>query len=419
VNKKPQKWVAKKNLFDGKLETDGINGGTGAKATDGNRFRTANYTKVKPNTAYIWSGITADGTYFFDANYTFISGVTGTNQFTTPSNAAYALARFLYSANPSGVSSANVQLEEGSTATPYEPFQLVLPKAKTGLAFNGVTDYLQLPSMTMDSIEIECLIDPVQVQYAMILDARTGLGGALNGSLNTDFKNAFRLWIDGVEQPTDPITIPRNKRIKIKVLSPNIFTDDVTIFTHYNRLSNFLKGTLYKVTCYLNGGIIAQYDFENPRNIVGNQVIPNAQNLIPSFEDSRWSIHPNAKVLGKDVLHLDATAVSQGSRIKVPVIPNTQYKFVINCPNGTRMRIGKDDGTTNGAWLNETNTINTFTAPSDCQQIIVTLENNVAASGSFDFIRPQLYQLTGQEGTINGSPVPQLRHAKRRLYSKR
>jgi hypothetical protein len=295
--------------------------------------------------------------------------------------------------------------------------QKPIAKAKTGLSFNGVTDYLQLPSMTMDSVEIECLID--SYIHTALLDARTGYANSdvyLDTNLSSSTWNVF---INNNQISSLSSTI--GQRTKVKFVSKSgAFTDDVTIFANY--VGGFkTKGTLYKVTCYLNGNIVAQYDFENMRNIVGNQVIPNAVNLIPSFEDARWSIHANAKVLGRDVLHLDATGINQATRIEIPVLPNKQYKFDIT--SNELMRVGKSDGTTSGGYLGSISgsnkTTTTFTTDSSTTSVIISLQNGSVPTGSFDFVRPQLYQLTGQEGTLNGAPQQQNKHAKRRLYAKR
>ena len=74
----------------------------------------ANYTPVKPNTMYYKSN--TDGIVFYNINKAYISGVSG-HTFTTPSNAAYAC----YTVQVSMLDT--FQLEEGSTATEYEPYK--------------------------------------------------------------------------------------------------------------------------------------------------------------------------------------------------------------------------------------------------------------------------------------------------------
>jgi hypothetical protein len=174
--------------------------------------------------------------------------------------------------------------------------------------------------MTMDSVEIDCLIDVNQpFNGSNIFDARDGL---LNGWVGIDtssggvFSSAF--------------TFTKGVRQKVLVKTSNPFTDNVIIFS--DRLgtpSKCTKGTLYKVTCYLGNQIVAQYDFENPSNIVGTSVLQNGINLIPNFEDARWSLHANTQVLGKHLLRLNATANTQWSSCSVSLRPNTKYALYL------------------------------------------------------------------------------------------
>jgi hypothetical protein len=56
---------------------------------------------------------------------------------------------------------------------------------------------------------------------------------------------------------------------------------------------------------------------------------------------------------------------------------------------------------------------------TNAKTIEFQIKNTSETTGTFDFIKPQLYQLDGKEGTITGSPVPQLKRSKRVLYAKR
>jgi hypothetical protein len=210
----------------------------------------------------------------------------------------------------------------------------------------------------------------------------------------------------------------RGQRTVLKAVCDKTFTDDVTIFGFNNRTQEFTKATLYKVTCYLAGQVVAQYDFTNPANIVGDKVIPNAKNLIPSFEDSRWSLHANAKVLGKDVLRLDATGSWQFSEVALNVTPNMKHKITLNVPTGANGYI-EVFVNSSGSWVSAWSSYNTtgFEFTPTTNQIRFRVGSN--QSGSFDFIKPQLYQLDGKEGTIVGSPIPLNKRAKRSLYAKR
>jgi hypothetical protein len=304
-----------------------------------------------------------------------------------------------------------VQLEEGTTATPYEPYQLILPRAKTGQAFNGTTDYLQLPSMTMDSIEIECLIDSVQ-----------GSGWKLFVDNNSSSPNYYY----GVNAPTAEIVrsgfvsigdaFRYNERIKLNLKLNSSISDGFTIFSASDG-GGKVKGTLYKITPYLNGQPLVTYDLENPSNIIGDKVIPNAKNLIPSFEDARWSLHANFKVLGKDVGRFEATSGTSLTTIlyNIPVTEGRTYLFPTQ-GNG-RIRIARGDN--NGYIADSWNTVNkSFVVPSGLTSINFQLDNN-ASAGTFDFIKPQLYELPTTTATLFGKPSPLRKASKRSLYEKR
>jgi hypothetical protein len=421
VNKKPAKYVPKKNLFDGLFESGSIDSTTGLNSS-GSAIRSVNIYPVKPNAVYTLSNngnYTDQRMFYYDQNKNYISSANFVSTFTVPSNCYFVRFRILVTDL-----TVKAQLEEGSTATAFENFQLVLPKAKTGLSFNGVTDYLQLPSMTMDSIEIDCLIDSVQPNSGnnYIVDARTGLTNGYIRLIDTSLQGWGSLKLNG-QSITNPSTqITRGQRIKLLIGANAPFTDDVTIFSfNTGGLANDkTKGTLYKVTCYLNNNIVAQYDFENPANQVGTTMMDGqAFNLIPSFDDSRWSLHANAQVLGKDYLRLNYTGQLQESSITVDVLPNTSYLFA--CGNSANNRYyvqeRKTDNTVIGGNFRVNGNIITTSATTG--KIRLNLTNSTDTSGTFDFIKPQLFQLDGKEGTLNGSPTRLNKASKRSLTAKR
>jgi hypothetical protein len=288
---------------------------------------------------------------------------------------------------------------------------------KTGLSFNGVTDYLQLPSMTMDAIKMECLIDSNQLGDVCLFDARNGYANSWVWSgVSGTGSNIPQFIVDGQVKTPIWTNIPKGIRTKIKIIPVSSFTDSVNVFSDY--VANYkTKGIIYKVTCYLNGSIVAQYDFENAQNIVGNQVIPSAQNLIPSFEDTRWSIHADAKVMGKDVLHLDATAAGHQSRFKVSVISGNKYQMIVDYTNVPTGYVWYEYWDSNNNFISGFNSGISSIAPMNAAFVSLVLTNK--NSGSFDFIRPQLYQLSGKEGTLNGVPEVLNNASKRSLYVKR
>jgi hypothetical protein len=343
---------------------------------------------------------------FYDVNKVFIS--TGTFN-AVPSNAYYV--RWTYTGEDINV---KAQLEEGTQPTPYEPYKQVLPSAQTGLRMDGVKDYLQLPSMTMDSIEIDCLIDSVQQNNAYLTDVRPEIPNSYfyNGGIGAGWSD---VQLNGSSISKSTFTafsiIPRNQRIKLKLITTP-FTKALNIFG--TGASTAMKGTLYAVTCYLNGQVVARYDFTNPNNIVGDKVLEGtARNLIPSFEDARWNLHGNAKVLGKDVMRLDATASNQNSDILLDSVSGKDYLAVITTSGGNQLNIY--DGT-DGSYINTSlNAYVLFKAKSSKTRL--QLKN--APTGTLDFIRPQLFELNGKEATLYGAPVRLLKAPKRVLYAKR
>jgi hypothetical protein len=178
--------------------------------------------------------------------------------------------------------------------------------------------------------------------------------------------------------------------------------------------SSYFNGVILSASYYDGALQLFNYDFTNPRTVTGNTVLNSGNmNLLPSFDSGQWSIHANAKVLGKDTLHLDATGTFQTSSVLLDVIPNKNYVYYCNT-NGT-VRIY--NGTTTSDSLLTASTGVSFTPTVG--KILINIHNGSASTGSFDFIRPQLYQLDGTEGTVNGSPVLLKKSSARKLFAKR
>lgn len=296
-------------------------------------------------------------------------------------------------------------------------------KAQTGLRMDGVSNYLQLPSMTMDSIEIDCLIDSVQPNNpnAYLVDTRSGTSSGFFNQGGTS-NNQYQLYVDDIFKSTNSLSqVTYNKRTKVKLIFPSPFTDDVTVGARFNGQFPF-RGILYGVKCFLNGQVIASYGFTNPHNIVGDKILNgSAKNLIPSFEDRRWSLHANFKVLGKDLGRLDATGTTQQSHIAVDVEHGASY--LVKCITGVdanyRVRVRETDGSGNILATLTTNSLNTYTFMVPQNVSVVNYSLLSAGIGSFDFVKPQLYKLDGKEGTLFGNPITLFKQAKRLLYNKR
>lgn len=112
-----------RNLFDGELEIGRFDNLTGQKIFQSDRIRNVSPIKINPSTVYSASknGIAQNiaGFYFYDSYKNYIGIGLGGNSTTSPANAYYL--NIMLSGTDVSVF-ANLQIETGSTATPYEPY---------------------------------------------------------------------------------------------------------------------------------------------------------------------------------------------------------------------------------------------------------------------------------------------------------
>lgn len=108
-----------KNLFDGVVEEGRIT--NGQNASQANRYRSKNYIPVLPGRDYVFSkngNATSINPFFYNANKEYIGTSAFSSLFTTPSDCYYV--RFF--SDPIINVDSGLQLEIGSSATPYEPY---------------------------------------------------------------------------------------------------------------------------------------------------------------------------------------------------------------------------------------------------------------------------------------------------------
>jgi hypothetical protein len=305
--------------------------------------------------------------------------------------------------------------------------------------FNGTTDFVSINDTSFDTIglsdySVEAVVkfNSFQVNtgsYMRLFDKNGG-----NTSVGVGATGTVAIWLTNwYSFPNTILSTGIVYKIRIErvnVTTVNLYINDVykesitvpswsvqSVGTLYigngaATPNGSFNGVYYSFNLKKNGVTLLNYNFINASNIVGSTVLQNAKNLIPSFEDARWSIHANAQVLGKDYLRLNATGVWQTSTIYIDCIPNARYLF--QCTKNGQINIA--NGNDLNTWVGgSTNGI--FTTPSNCTKLFCKFENSSA--GSFDFIKPQLYALDGNEGTINGAPTQGNKSRKRTLYNKR
>ena len=114
--------VYNKNLFNGEVEQGTFNS-SGQKTANTGKYRNANPIRVNASTTYTFSATntTSWDLFLYDSNMNYISyGYSGNGTYTFASNVAYV--NFAINA-VNGAAPTNIQLEQGSTATPYQTHQ--------------------------------------------------------------------------------------------------------------------------------------------------------------------------------------------------------------------------------------------------------------------------------------------------------
>lgn len=116
-----------KNMYDKSTRTDDYTLSIHGAVAASSGYSVSDYIEIEPSTSYIFSldnaavpgGISI--ICFYDENKSFISYIGSTASITTPTNAAYL--RF---ATSTVRMSGNMQLEQGTTFTTYEPYAVAL-----------------------------------------------------------------------------------------------------------------------------------------------------------------------------------------------------------------------------------------------------------------------------------------------------
>lgn len=160
-------------------------------------WRACEKVRCKPSTKYIISGSSYSGggsnapVIFWDENDNYISHTSGATYFTTPAN-AYKMAFYI----GDGLVTDHMQLEEGQTATDYEPYQadtksITLPQT----VYGG----------TLDVVSGKLVIDTALKTYSDGADwTYIGGNGAYKRIIKTNvspipyFPNDATVYIEGV-----------------------------------------------------------------------------------------------------------------------------------------------------------------------------------------------------------------------------
>jgi hypothetical protein len=431
----PKVKVPKKNLWNGQYDNGYVLISLNDIFSPTQGQRTTKWIPCKPNTSYVVSGGDRTVWQFADYSMNRIIGVDSVSA-VTPSNAMYM--RVYYSTN--GLHT-QIQIEQGTQVTTFEPYKEVLPPARKGLVMDGATRIVATHSAPTE-IDLEIvfmLTNANKGTYSFLWTADIGSGNYL-AVRNADRSLFLSLHRNGLQKTLAiPFIIDYGIKYKVRLLRKldgivYMYVNDVLIYQNnvdyvgvlrelpnsnigsFGTVTDFMIGVLYSIK--LNDYF--SYDLTNPNTLIGDKVLQKSRNLIPSFDSGKWALHNNFNVLGKDIGRLDGAIATRSSDVYLPVKPNTTYLFVMqnNHPEA-RVIIRKDDGSVNyrGNVIYSGGSLITFTTDAHTTQIYFRLTNG--AIGTFDFIRPQLYELDGKEGTLYGNPVSELKSPKRVLYAKR
>jgi hypothetical protein len=469
VNDLAKRYVPKKNFVSNAQGDWEIGSGDPNSNGDTTRIRMKNRFDVKVGNSYMisWNSTLYD-VYLFESTGGAPLGWYMTSPVTfsavSPQYRAVLRRKDLGQMSVSEINNVNIQIEQGYVATSYEPYTQLIPKARTGLKLNGTSDYGLVPSASFVTpanftVYVDAYVNSY-VPYPSLSNSflrrensfilqwnSTGqlkphvyVGGAWRIALSSTnvvkagYRYRLAMTYDGTSLVgyVDGVEVCRTTWIG-SAESPNT---DLYLFKSPTGGEN-LDGTVYSTKIFsrvlsaselasLNNntallGDVLDYNFEKPSNIVGSTLFQNAQNLIPSFEDTRWILHANTQVFGKDVLRLNASANFQYSYFDVFVNPSTSYTLQCDKLTGqlgsylsySFIDSGGSFGTVNNVYASPRSIITS----SNTQKIRIYLTNG--GLGSFDFIKPQLYALSGTEGTIYGTPTSARKQSRRTQYAKR
>jgi hypothetical protein len=225
-----------KNKFDGQLEEGRIDSNTGIPYVAATHVRSKNFQRVQPNNNYKMTSIVSNWV-FYDANKNYISNIMSVSSFTTPSNCYYV--KFERSKQADGILE-KLQIEEGSTATAYEPYQ------STELIYTLPQKLYRLPNGVVDTVDEINNVKQVTYQTKEYVLQSGDISGLYTTNANNDYCTFSYANMTGINAVADGTgfriitdkTSPRNNAT---------FDSSTTVWMHYQNPTNgvitFPKGT--------------------------------------------------------------------------------------------------------------------------------------------------------------------------------
>lgn len=191
------------------------------------------------------------------------------------------------------------------------------------LSFNGVSDYMQLPTLTFDEIQMDVM--PMQsATPGYLFDARTGSDVWLSKNANgTDsFPTSSKVYMDGkLSGSGSTAYISENKRTTLKSVFLSPSTDDVTFFARSNFI-DFLKANVYKIKLLLAGAEVAHYDLTTRFN---TSVVPDisGNSNDATLHGGTWVEDPSPILETTIPHHVSLDGVNDSITLPIPL--NVKY----------------------------------------------------------------------------------------------
>jgi hypothetical protein len=296
-NEKPMKYVPKKNLIQSDVNLWEQGSGGIVSDTNATRIRVKNIVAIKPNTSYSITTHPDYETYFFtfDRVGTYITPIKdwGSTTFNSDSNTYFVrviVRRKTQTAIfPSDISNVQLQLEEGSTATSYEPYTPVVPKSQTGLSFNGVSDYIRgaLSNATQYIVSADVRLRPSSSHNGLL--GLTGSGNKVSFTCVRANTGKVGYWdgLNGWKESTKTLNYNEWYKVEWRLYSDRIEFYTNGIFDSSSPITSalpiidtmYIGSTAFGTSEMFCGDVKnirvndIYFDFTAPNNIVGSTVL--------------------------------------------------------------------------------------------------------------------------------------------------
>ena len=318
--------IVGKNLFNPSNILVGYNIYTDGTASQQDARNSLNYTEVKPNMTYVISGLTIRNIAFYDKDKVFIDYVSNEYTFTTPSNTRYLRFGFV-----SDSSWANAQLEEGSTATSYEPYQ-ELPHYHTpigqGYDSSLIGDVVSRACIQLQNTKMTSDMNESNIQVALVNTAHS-FSYAYKLDEDTTGKVTLKDAITGTvvyQQELEPSSYIKKMQFPEKAgegEEQQVFLTGNAYYILEIESEATYDGSLYIYDLMLNSGDVKSWEpgaGEVSSTILkmstyGLQVTSTGSGISTLMSSGGFAIYPinsSGEISGSPVTNFDSTGVQTG-----------------------------------------------------------------------------------------------------------